>query len=62
MWTYKMVKTVLERKRMKNKSIIVEAAHTKASYNQKSSKLIGQAVYQIDEIKEDEIFSLVSSQ
>ncbi|MEK4027482.1 hypothetical protein MKZ02_02855 [Pseudobacillus sp. FSL P4-0506] len=57
-----MVKTVLERKRMKNKSIIVEDAHTKASYNQKSSKLLGQAVYQIDEIKEDEIFSLVSSQ
>ena len=33
-----MVEIVLERERIKRKSIIFDAAHTKARYNQKLSK------------------------
>jgi transposase/IS5 family transposase len=53
----KTVEIALEKDLIKNKSIIVDATHTKARFNQKSpkeflmekSKLLRKAVYQIDE-------------
>ena len=53
----KTVKIALEKNLIKNKSIIVDATHTKARFNQKSpkeflmekSKLLRKAVYQVDE-------------
>ncbi|MGG4268257.1 transposase, partial [Peribacillus simplex] len=53
----KTVEIALEKELIKSKSIIVDATHTKARYNQKSpeemlmekSKLLRKAVYQIDE-------------
>lgn len=53
----KTVEIALEKELIKSKSIIVDATHTKARYNQKSSKeilmekskLVRKAVYQIDE-------------
>lgn len=53
----KTVEIALEKKLIKSKSIIVDATHTKARYNQKSpieilmekSKLLRKAVYQINE-------------
>ncbi|HHP1053862.1 IS1182 family transposase [Bacillus cereus group sp. BfR-BA-01354] len=53
----KTVEIALEKNLIKNKSIIVDATHTKACFNQKSpkeflmekSKLLRKAVYQVDE-------------
>jgi transposase len=53
----KTVEIALEKELIKSKSIIVDATHTKARYNQKSpkeflmekSKMVRKAVYQIDE-------------
>ncbi|ABS21965.1 transposase IS4 family protein [Bacillus cytotoxicus NVH 391-98] len=53
----KTVEIALEKNLIKNKSIIVDATHTKARFNQKSpkeflmekSKLLRKAVYQVDE-------------
>ena len=64
-WVYKMVKIVLERELIKQIDHL-DAAHTKAHYNQKSSKdflmgklkLLRKAVYQIDEIKAGATFTI----
>src|SRR3954469_11625702 len=57
MLVQKTVKIALKKKLIQSKSIIVDATHTKARYNQKSpkeflmekSKVLRKAVYQMDE-------------
>ena len=57
----KTVEIALEKKIIKSKTIIVDATHTKARYNQKSpkeflqekSKIVRKAVYKIDESMKD---------
>src|SRR5690606_3358528 len=57
----KTVEIAIEKEIIKSKSIIVDATHTKARYNQKSpkeilmdrSRKLRKAVYQIDETMKD---------
>jgi hypothetical protein len=61
MFICKTVEIALEKEIIKSKTIIVDATHTKARYNQKSpkeflqekSKNVRKAVYQVDDSMEE---------